>query len=821
MNRHNMTIYNIYNKVNKLSLLILLMLTITGCYQTKNIPEDEYLYAGINELAYGHQWGEKRSKGKDSTGVITAVADAYTAVGDVLRGNTSIKEEARERELTPQEQDSLRRQEIIDKAAYNTARAEVTGALSYAPNGTIMGSSYWTHPFTVGLWVWNRYGQSESAFGKWMMNTLGATPKYISTVSPSIRTQVARNTLRNHGYFRGDVRYRIDDVKNPRKKKISYQVLPGELFHLDSIEYRDFPLSIDTLIRQTMSESLLKRNNPFNVPTLANERDRIATLLRNHGHYYFRSDHIGYKADTLMRPEYVQLQVVPSPTMTQVAKQPFHIGKTRITIQKYNTRELTDSFSLRDLSMQWSGGDKRKPSLRLSAFYRYMYMKKGDLYNQEMHNLMINKLSGMGIFSSVQVNYVPRDTALLQGKYNTMQFNDTLDLEIICMLDKPYDSEFEAKITNKTNGLLGPGLSYSINKRNAFRGAETLTLGVNGSYEWQTGANMKGENTGINSWELGGNLNLTYPRFIFFGNLWRKLNRKIQASTLFKMDVKWMNRAGYYGSASAGARIKWTFQKGENIIHEFTPVRLEYNHLLSTTQRFDSLMTENPALYESLRDKLVPSMEYAFTWTSPKVQKHQGRVSLFTKQAIQFQKYTAEYSHMLRVSPRSQLVVRGYLGFIWNYGDKTAPYADLFSAGGANSIRAFGVRGIGPGSYNPAESSYSYLDQVGNIRFECNMEYRFPIVANLFGAVFLDAGNVWLTKEDPARPGGRFQWKNFGKELALGTGAGLRYDLEFLVIRFDVGVGLHAPYDTGKTGYYNMPSFGKSLGYHFAVGYPF
>jgi outer membrane protein assembly factor BamA len=214
-------------------------------------------------------------------------------------------------------------------------------------------------------------------------------------------------------------------------------------------------------------------------------------------------------------------------------------------------------------------------------------------------------------------------------------------------------------------------------------------------------------------------------------------------------------------------------------------------------------------------------MEYAFTWTSPKVQKHQGRVSLFTKQAIQFQKYTAEYSHMLRVSPRSQLVLRTFIGAIWNYGDKTAPYADLFSAGGANSIRAFGVRGIGPGCYNPKESSYSYLDQVGNIRFECNAEYRFPIIGNLFGAIFLDAGNVWLTYDDPSRPGGKFQWKNLGKELALGTGAGLRYDLEFLVIRFDVGVGLHAPYDTGKSGYYNMPSFGKSLGYHFAVGYPF
>ena len=816
-----MNIYNIYNKVYILPTLMLLAMVLTSCYQTKNIPEDEFLYAGIKDFAYGHRWGEKERKGKDTTGVITAVADAYTAVEDVLGGKATAVEKMEERELGKEEQDSIRMQELIDKEAYNTARAEVAGALAYPPNGTIMGSSRWTHPFTIGLWVWNRYGQSESAFGKWMMNTLGATPKYISTASPSIRTQVARNTLRNHGYFRGDVQYRIEDVKNPRKKKISYQILPGELFHLDSIEYRNFPLSIDTLIRQNMDGTLLKRNAPFNVPTLSNERDRIASILRNSGHYYFRSDHIAYRADTLIRPEYVQLQVVPSPTMSQAAKQPFHIGKTRITVLKYNTRELTDSFSLRNLNMQWSGGDKRKPSLRLSAFNRYLYLKHGDLYNQDLNDLMINKLSGMGIFSSVQVNYVPRDTSLLKGKYNAALSDDTLDIEIQCMLDKPYDSEFEAKITNKTNGLLGPGASYSINKRNAFRGAETLTLGVNASYEWQTGANMQGDKTGINSWELGGNLNLTYPRFIFFGNLWRKLNRRIQASTLFKMDIKWMNRAGYYGSASAGARIKWTFKKGENILHEFTPMRLEYNHLLSTSARFDSLMTENPALYESLRDKLVPSMEYAFTWTSPKVQKHQGRISLFTKQALQFQKYTAEYSHMLRVSPRSQLVVRGYLGFIWNYGDKTAPYADLFSAGGANSIRAFGVRGIGPGSYNPAESSYSYLDQVGNVRFECNVEYRFPIVANLFGAVFMDAGNVWLTKVDPARPGGRFQWKNLGKELALGTGAGLRYDLEFLVIRFDVGVGLHAPYDTGKPGYYNMPSFGKSLGYHFAVGYPF
>ncbi len=754
--------------------------------------------------------------------MITAFGDAYQAVEDVLHGNAPTAENLiAPRELTPEEKDSIRRQQAIDDEAIALTRGEVTGALSYAPNGSFMGSSYWTHPFTVGLWVWNKYGNSEKGFGRWMMNTLGSTPKYISTVNPKVRTQVARNVLRNYGYFRGDVQYRIDDVKNPRKKKVSYQVLPGALFHLGDIEYRGFPVRIDTLIRQNMHATLLHSHAPFSVSTLSGERERIASILRNRGHYYFRSDHITYRADTLQKPEHVQLQVLPSPTMTLAGQRPFRVGKTSVTILKYNTREATDSFNIRDFSLKWSGGTKRKPSLRPAAFYRYLHQKKGDLYSQELHNLTLSQLSGMGIFSSVQVNYVPRDTALLRGHYNSPSTCDTLDLEILCTLDKPYDSEFEAKVTNKTNGLLGPALSYSINKRNAFRGAETLTLGVFGSYEWQTGANRQGDNTGINSWELGGDLSLTYPRFIFFGNLWRKLDRKTHATTLFKVDIKWTNRAGYYGGASAGARIKWTFQKGTNILHEFTPVRIEYNKLLSTTAHFDQLMAENPALYESLRDKLVPSMEYGFTWTTPKVQKHQGRLALFTKQAVQFQKYTAEYSHMLRLTERTQLVLHGYLGFIWNYGNKMAPYADLFSAGGANSIRAFGVRGIGPGSYHPANSDYSYLDQVGNLRFECNAEYRFPIIAQLFGAVFLDASNVWLTKEDPARPGGRFQWKNFGKELALGTGVGLRYDLEFLVIRFDLGIGIHAPYDTGKPGYYNMPSFGKSLGYHFGVGYPF
>ncbi len=785
---------------------ILAALIFTSCYQTKNIPEDEYLYAGINELAYGHKWGEKKGR-KNNTGVITAVANAYTAVQDVLTGNSNALESIKSHELTKHEKDSIKTLVKQDAEAYALAKSEVEGVLSYAPNGSLMGSSKYKHPFTIGLWIWNRYVNSESRFGRWMLNSFASNPKYISTVAPAVRTQVARNTLHNYGYFNADVQFRIDSLHNPRKQKVSYQVLPGNLYRLDSIEYRGFTGAADSIIRANMDKRLLHRDDPFCLPTLSDERERITDLLRNNGYYYYHSDYITYRADTIQKPLKVQLQIQPSASTPQIADKPYHIGKTHITVLKYNDTVMTDSFALRNITMRWSGGKVRRPPLRLSAMLRYLYQRKGHLYSLETQKQIQNQIAAMGIFSNLQLDYKPA-----QG--------DTLDLYINTMLDKPYDSEFEGKITNKTNGLLGPGIGYSINKRNAFRGAETLTWGINGSYEWQTGANNRGKGTGINSWELGSNITLSYPRFMFFG-IGKKLNRRVRSTTLFKADVKWLNRAGYYSQISAGLRAKWTFQKSPNILHEFTPIHLEYSQLLSTTDEFIEIMDRNPALYMSMKDQLVPSIEYKFTWTSPKVKRNINNLTLSTKQSYKFQKNTIEYTHCLQLGNRSRFLTHGYLGFLWEYNGQTAPYQEMFTVGGANSIRAFGVRTIGPGSYNPIQSQFSYLNQVGSMKFECNLEYRFPIISSLYGAVFVDAGNVWLMREDPDRPGGKFQWHNFGSELALGTGAGLRYDLDFLVIRFDIGVGIHAPYDTGKSGYYNMPSFGKSLGYHFAIGYPF
>ena len=195
---------------------------------------------------------------------------------------------------------------------------------------------------------------------------------------------------------------------------------------------------------------------------------------------------------------------------------------------------------------------------------------------------------------------------------------------------------------------------------------------------------------------------------------------------------------------------------------------------------------------------------------------------MFSSPYSQFLKWTIDLRNKYSLTDRTLLATRLYAGVIWSYGNsRIAPYSELFYVGGANDIRAFAARSIGPGGYHDYAGRGTYLDQAGDFKLEANVEYRFPVVSNLYGALFLDAGNVWMLRKDDSHPVGEFGSGSFLKQIALGTGFGLRYDLEFLIIRLDLGVGIHTPYDTGKSGYYNIPRFKDGLGFHFAVGYPF
>ena len=830
--------------------MFLLCLLFSACSITSNLPEGEKLYRGIKSIDYANRQQTTDNNGQE--GVITALADAYTTVEGLLTGDASVlkSDDMSDKAV----RDSLRQASEKDKLAYESAKEEVEAVLSYAPNGALMGSSFVTHPFPIKLLIYNKYAGSKHRFGKWMFNHFAASPVLISNVNPRLRSTVAKNTLRSRGYFRAQTGFEtVPDSRDTLKERVRYYIHPGPVYHLDSITYMNFPPQADSIISSITEPSALHRGDPFSVINLEAERTRIVSALREQGYYYQRNDHINFRADTLQTPMLVKLQVQPSPTAPSEAMKPYNIGNTRVNIYKYGDRQIVDSLTMRGgysfgysrpVKFKEQNTDIKKapkplkgyaPLLRPRAVWRSMLFRKGDLYKQSLGDLMQEGLASTNVFSSLRVNYVPREE------------QDTLDIVVNATLDKPYDAEFQGNLTGKTGGQIGPGASFSFSKRNAFRAAETLTLKLWGSYEWQTGANLQGKRSLFNSYEYGLSGSLSYPRFRFFGSLGRKLGRKFVSTTAFDLQARWQNRAGFFGRVSWSAGVNYTLQHKRNIRHEFSPLTITYDQLLHSTARFDSIVNANPALYVSMRDQFVPSMSYTFSWAG--TPKHPSALTVTFKEAsallssiyaicgdsyskegkkllgvpyAQFVKSTVQYTRQFPLTKRSLIATRAFGGIVYSYGNaKAAPYSELFSVGGANSIRAFGMRTIGPGAYHPERSQYSYVDQMGDFRLEVNAEYRFPIVGKLNGATFLDAGNVWLLRNSENQPGGQFRFKDFGKQVALGTGVGIRYDLDFLVIRFDLGIGIHAPYDTDKRGYYNMPSFGKSLGYHFAIGYPF
>ena len=447
-------------------------------------------------------------------------------------------------------------------------------------------------------------------------------------------------------------------------------------------------------------------------------------------------------------------------------------------------------------------------------------------------------MNNVGIFRYLEMQYTPRDTTFSC---------DTLDVNIHAALDKPYDAELDFNVKMKSNNQTGPGASFTVTKNNVFGGGEAWNVKLDGSYEWQTG---KDRSSLMNSYEVGLSTSLMFPRVVFprFGDK----EYDFPATTTFKLYIDQLNRAKYYKLLAFGGNATYDFQPKRTTKHSFTPFKLTFNVLRNPTEAFKELQAENPALYVSLRDQFIPVMEYMYTYDNASLQRVRNPIwwqttvssagnltsciyrvfgkpfsekdkKLLGVPFAQFLKVNSEFRYHYKIDKNQMIASRIAGGVIWSYGNAlSAPYTEQFYIGGANSVRAFSARSIGPGGYAPdKESKYSFINHVGDIRMEANVEYRFRIIGDLHGAVFLDAGNVWLMRKDDSRPGGELTLKNFAKQVALGTGAGLRYDMDFLVFRLDCGVGLHDPYDTGKSGYYNIPKFKDSLALHFAIGYPF
>lgn len=759
-------------RIMRCLLLLLAALTLAGCSTTRRIPKDEILYTGVKKIVINPAPGQKAAPG--------------------LAG-------------------------------------DVKDAVNVKPNNSLI-SPYIRSPFPIGLWVYNNWNNPPSGFKHWLYEKLVAEPVLISDVRPEVRTEMIDQILDNNGYFRGAATYELAQRHNKRKASIRYIVNTGPAYQLDSIELLPDSTRLNHLIDSiARRDTYLKPGNRYCTDSLEVVRMRIANAVRNRGYYFFKPDYIEYLADSTITPTKIWLRMVVSDGTPRPALLCYRTGSVTTVIHPSHGVGVPDTVQTR------RGTLIRMEPLRLrnNLIPECITFRSGRIFSVREMNRTQTYLSRLGIFNSIDINVIP----------DTSATTPTLNVNIDCRFDTPLEASLEVNATSKSNSYIGPGLIFGLTNRNLFGGGEQLSVKFNGSYEWQTGR-RRGSSI-FNSYEAGVSATLAMPRLVapsFFKRTRRELNW-----TRFSLGGSVLNRPHYFRMAQFNALFAYDWRINRYWSNTLTPFKLSYTKLMHTTLEFDSIMTANPAVAQSFMTQFIPQLQYSVVfdrtidrdnsinwqisvqeagnifWAIWRACGIKGEKRLFGTPFSQFIKGTSQVVYNLRVTGDQWLVGRLALGAAHAYGNaSTVPYAEQFYVGGANSVRAFTVRSLGPGSYKPGNDVVNgYFDQTGTFKFEFNLEYRFPIYGPLHGAVFFDSGNVWLLKADPQRPGGLLQGRTFFKELATGTGAGLRVDIGMLVLRGDLGIGIHAPYDTGRHGYYNMTSFGRSLAFHLAIGYPF
>ena len=650
--------------------------------------------------------------------------------------------------------------------------------------------------------------------------------------------RVVKDILGNNGYFGAKADYElIYNKRNPKKARIKYRIEVPEAYTLDTIELPAPTTPVTRFIDSINSSSILQKGDRYCLDSLSFERNRITTALRNNGYFYFRPEYIEYLADTTLSPGKVALRMTLKKGIPAQALKLYYVGDVTVRLNRATGDGTPDTIRYPRMTVAYY-----KP-IRLKKWVlpKNITFKPGEIYSIATQNETQSNLGRLGIFRTVAVEVTPLDSLIRK---------DSLDVMIQATFDVPLEATIEANVSSKSNSYIGPGLIFGINHNNVFGGGEKLSVKLNGSYEWQTGGGSQhGKASLFNSYEVGLNSSLTYPRIVpgFLPQLPR--TRKYPAYTRFQLGANLMNRPHYFRMVSFNGSMSYDYRTSLRAGHSVTPFKLVYTKLLNTTESFDKTMEENPAIALSFRDQFIPSSSYTYTYDTSYGREvdnrfiwqfmgmsagnilsgitslfgQHGEKHIFGSSFSQFVKGSAEMKYYHRFRAEHWLATRLFIGAEHAYGNsKEVPYSEQFYIGGANSIRAFTIRSLGPGSYIPAKDDVDgYFDQTGTFKLEANIEYRFPIWGDLHGAAFVDAGNIWLLKKDPKRPGGELDRKTFLKDIALGTGIGLRYDIGVLVLRGDLGIGIHAPYDTGKKGYYNMTSFKNSLAFHLAIGYPF
>ena len=693
---------------------------------------------------------------------------------------------------------------------------------------------------------------SANWFNRWIKR-VGTPPVIYDSALTVASADQLHMALSNRGFMNNVVTYQVEADSAKRKARINYDITLGEPYFIRSIDYDIPDEDLRDIILADTARFTVHEGDLLNYNRLDEWRQNITENLRNHGYYAFNKEYITFMADTAAGSKAVDLTLNSRdpyrndhmPYYTE--HEPFYVRDV-VYVTDYDPVEMHDAFWGADTVTLHSGikiieGPDRY--LRHDVLDECNHIEPGQLYNAEAITRTYRALGRLNILKQINIDVRPL------GEVDGVLM---VDAYVLLSPDKSQTVSVSLEGTN-SEGDLGFGVGLDYEHRNIFKGAEVLSAKAKVSYESISG-NLSGlinNNYSEYSTELG----LTFPKFMF-PFLKRSFKRKIQASTAFTVNFDYQARPEYTRIIAGGSwRYQWT-ERSRRMAHTLTLVDVSVISVPKYNEEFFKRIT-NPLLFYSYQDHLIMRMGYNFYRTNKAemnvLQMGRFQRNVFTIRAnaetagnllyglshltgqkadadgsykamgirySQYFKADADYSFTHYFDHRQSVAFHVGAGVAVPYGNSDVlPFEKRFYSGGANSVRGWGVRTLGPGSYDSNNNLSKFIYQCGDIRFDVNLEYRAKLFWVVELGLFMDAGNIWTIKNYEDQPGGVFKFNKFYEQIAAAYGAGIRLDFKYFLVRVDMGMKAHNPASGQEHWPLLHPRFKRDSEFHFSVGYPF
>mgnify|MGYP002854010938 FL=1 len=707
----------------------------------------------------------------------------------------------------------------------------------------------WFNLIKTQLYIYNISGRDTTKWVNRALRRVGDAPVIFNSYETERSRQEVEKAVRNLGYMGATVDVGTK-LAGKKKIKLSYDVHTGKAYKVRSIQYDIPDTTIWNYVQKDSAATLLSEGMNMDINVLDNERARITALLQQNGYYRFNKEYITYSADTTRNTYLIDLTMHLEPyrmasDSLQEKHLQFYVNQVHF-LTDYNALESADIQP--EDSMLYKGYPvlyRGKPFIRPRILVGSQHLKKGELYNGNDVQQTYQNLNRLSVMRYTNI------------RFEELQRNDTslVDAYIQLTKNKLRSVSFEVEGTNSA-GDLGAAAAVSLSNRNLFRGSETLTFRLRGAYEAVSG--LQGDYRNESYTELSAEASINFPR-ILFPFLNHGFVNRIQANTLFEMRYNYQLRPEFTRIiASTGWSYQWAFRQ-QRIRHRIDLLDVNYLYMPWIHPDFKERyldQQDNYIVRYNYEDRLIVRSGYTFLFNSRGAsmssnifngtsytlranieaagnwlyglakltgmhKNKEGEYAIMNIPFAQYIKGDFEFAKNIAIDNRNSIAYHLSFGIAVPYGNaKMIPFEKRYFAGGANSVRGWSVRSLGPGSF-PGDGNF--MNQTGDLKIEGSLEYRSNLFWKLAGAVFVDAGNVWTLRNYESQPGGQFRFNKFYKQIAVAYGIGFRIDLGFFILRFDGGMkAINPAFSSGRERYPIFhPRFSRDFAFHFAVGYPF